>query len=145
MSKFECQCEGKGQCEIFNRSVTGREVQVCKGIGANASAERSQEQQCQWASEANVDLDSLGLQFPKLQKPGEPTGCCPKKPSQITKGVGLLKAVFGRDKASDELIEQRLDQCYKCDQHRLGVCQACGCFVAPKAHVKSSACPADLW
>ncbi len=82
-------------------------------------------------------------------------GCCGK----VKKGViGLTKAAFGVDRASDELIATRRDICRTCGYSAkrkrkdgmlglttLSTCSQCGCFIAPKTTIKAEKCKAGLW
>ena len=49
------------------------------------------------------------------------------------------------EKAPDELYEERLSLCTKCDSLLAGTCQKCGCYVEIRAASRRSACPARKW
>ena len=147
---IECQCEKRGECEVFQRFATGRDVEICRGIGANSSVERTEETQADWAATAGVAVDELSKKYPKAVAAAVfPPPCCnqpkPKTPSRFAKGVGLIKAVVGLDKSPDEIIAKRLALCQNCEYQALGVCTACSCYVSAKAAVRSQECPLGYW
>ncbi len=45
-------------------------------------------------------------------------------------------------KTPDELYENRLSQCKKCEHLLNGMCRVCGCFVEMRAAVSGNKCPA---
>ena len=44
-------------------------------------------------------------------------------------------------RADEEVYEQRLQQCKKCDSLNQGICIKCGCFVEARALRKKGDCP----
>ena len=50
-----------------------------------------------------------------------------------------------KEKASDELYEERLNVCMACESLLAGTCHKCGCYVEIRAASKSSECPIKKW
>lgn len=53
----------------------------------------------------------------------------------------LLKLMPPEKKASDDIYENRLELCRKCDFLNEGTCGKCGCFVELRAAKKDMHCP----
>lgn len=58
---------------------------------------------------------------------------------------GLSKALFGFDKAPQEIVRQRKKICERCMFNKKLCCQRCGCFIPAKIRVYSEICPIYLW
>jgi hypothetical protein len=74
----------------------------------------------------------------------------PKPPSVLKLAANFAKAVAehvadGLQKVEPEQLEARLQVCSLCDQRRDSRCMVCGCFVEPKAGMRSSVCPLAKW
>ncbi len=50
-----------------------------------------------------------------------------------------------KEKASDELYEERLNVCMSCGSLLAGTCAKCGCYVEIRAASASSHCPVSKW
>lgn len=51
----------------------------------------------------------------------------------------------GMQRATDDVVAQRLTKCLTCHQHCDGRCMACGCYVKIKASWAEQTCPLDQW
>lgn len=74
----------------------------------------------------------------------------PTPPGVITLAANFARAVAdhvadGLAKVTPEQLETRLEKCTLCDQRRDSRCMVCGCFLEPKAAMRSSACPLGNW
>jgi hypothetical protein len=74
----------------------------------------------------------------------------PKLPGVLTLAANFAKAVAehvgdGLTRVQPEQLEARLQVCTLCDVRRDTRCAACGCFLEPKAIMRSSACPLGKW
>ncbi len=72
------------------------------------------------------------------------------KPGLVHGATGVMKAVMGIDKASDEEIARRHAICGGCEHARMHLglvqtCRRCGCVVKLKVRVKGEVCPAGKW
>ena len=71
--------------------------------------------------------------------------------NQLLNGIkGLTKASLNIDKASDNIIKERLIRCKKCDNYsknnnNIEKCEACGCYLKFKIKILSEKCPLNLW
>jgi hypothetical protein len=143
---IDCKCTTKGHCSRFGRDMTARDIQVCQCVGANASPSKTVNKQREWAGD---DYALLEKEHPREETIIEPVAndapCCGQKPSKLKQAFGLMKAAFRIDQAELPVVESRLEQCYRCDQHTLGECNACSCFVAAKAHTAGERCPLGKW
>jgi len=150
---IECQCAKRGMCPVFNRKQSARDVQICKCEGANKSVERTASMQQQWARDGSpLEFDALLDLYPRTTPLTNETdavvcsSCSDAKPAgPLKRAAGLVKAAFGWDRADVVQLELRLDECSRCDQHMLGKCKACSCWVAAKAAVSSEQCPLGKW
>lgn len=60
----------------------------------------------------------------------------------LFKKVSELIELMPEDvKASEELYNQRLDICRRCESLQNGICRECGCFVELRAASKGGYCP----
>jgi hypothetical protein len=62
----------------------------------------------------------------------------------------LAKAVVDHVKSGlknvpDEVYEERLGICNKCEFYQSGRCLKCGCFIGLKAHWSTQECPENKW
>lgn len=48
-------------------------------------------------------------------------------------------------KAKEEIYQERLHVCKRCDYLEAGTCQACGCYVELRAAVNKNRCPYKRW
>lgn len=81
-------------------------------------------------------------------------GCCNKMPgySKLIQNLALTakNAIShaiktGEIMAEKEVIQRRINRCYKC-QFLVGTrCSQCGCFVVAKTGLKVSECPMKYW
>jgi len=74
----------------------------------------------------------------------------PDMPGVLTLASNFAKAVAahvgdGLQKVEPEQLEERLLVCSLCDQRRDNRCSVCGCFLEPKAGMRSSSCPLGKW
>jgi hypothetical protein len=74
----------------------------------------------------------------------------PKLPGVLTLASNFAKAVAehvsdGLQHVTGEQLEARLQICSLCDVRRDTRCAACGCFLQPKAGMRSSVCPLGKW
>jgi len=90
------------------------------------------------------DIDEY-LKAPESHiKTGSCKGCGDKK--NIPKGiVGLAKAEFGFDRASEELITDRKAICMSCDLNDIGRCFKCNCYLYAKIRIRKEKCPENKW
>ena len=90
------------------------------------------------------DIDEY-LKSPEAHVKTEPCkGCGDKK--NIPKGIiGLAKAEFGFDKASEELIAERKAICMGCNLNDIGRCSKCNCYLYAKIRIKKEKCPENKW
>jgi hypothetical protein len=92
-------------------------------------------------------------------------GCRERRPKDcpelLLKGAaGLAKAALGIDRASDEIVAQRRNQCRECPHAtknpkrvhlptkgltKLSRCQLCDCFIHAKTLLASETCPDGRW
>jgi hypothetical protein len=73
----------------------------------------------------------------------EPCKTCGKK---LSRGIiGLAKAEFGLDRASDETVAERKKICLACPWNDLGRCSQCNCYLHAKIRIKKEACPEHKW
>ena len=56
-----------------------------------------------------------------------------------------LNAIKAKERAPEQLYEQRLDQCRQCSLLVEATCQACGCYVELRAAAVNSRCPKKKW
>lgn len=71
-------------------------------------------------------------------------------PGKIEMAGNLAKALAahvadGLGKVTTEDLQARLEVCTLCPQRRDDRCSVCGCYLAPKAAMRSSDCPLGLW
>ena len=52
-----------------------------------------------------------------------------------------IKGLDPAVKCSEDVYEERLSACRKCDALHRGLCKFCGCFVMVRARKKSQSCP----
>ena len=77
-------------------------------------------------------------------KTGPCEGCGGKK--SIPKGIiGLAKAEFGIDKASEEVIAERKAICMSCALNDIGRCSKCNCYLYAKIRIRKEKCPEHKW
>jgi len=90
------------------------------------------------------DIDKY-LKSPESHVRTEPCkGCGGKK--NMPKGiVGLAKAEFGIDKASEEVIAERKAVCMSCALNDIGRCSKCNCYLYAKIRIKNEKCPENKW
>jgi len=71
-------------------------------------------------------------------------GCGGKR--KIPKGIiGLAKAEFGINKASEDLIAERKAICMRCEHNDIGRCERCNCYLYAKIRIKGEKCPENKW
>lgn len=71
-------------------------------------------------------------------------------PSTVKMAASLAKALAqyaadGFGKASPEELRERLEICSDCEIRQDKRCGKCGCFIAPKAAMRSQYCPVGKW
>jgi len=77
-------------------------------------------------------------------KTGPCKGCGDKR--NIPKGiVGLAKAEFGIDRASEALIAERKAVCMACELNDIGRCSECNCYLHAKIRINKETCPENKW
>ena len=69
---------------------------------------------------------------------------------KLIKGIsGLSKAALDIDRADQDTIKQREEQCNGCpyQKYTLGIerCGDCGCVLRAKRKIKSEKCPQNKW
>tara|TARA_R110000824_G_scaffold203761_3_gene388406 strand:+ start:4371 stop:4952 length:582 start_codon:yes stop_codon:yes gene_type:complete len=69
---------------------------------------------------------------------------------KFAKGIpGAVKANFGIDSASQEVVSLRQAICESCDTYDFGICDeskgGCGCVCAWKTRLGSESCPKEKW
>lgn len=74
----------------------------------------------------------------------------PKIPGAVKLAANFAKAMAehvsdGLHRVDAQQLQGRLEACTLCDQRRNNRCAACGCFLAPKASIRSSVCPLGKW
>jgi len=47
--------------------------------------------------------------------------------------------------ASEEIKQERLAHCNKCEHNKVGICTKCGCILRLKTQWKTTKCPVDKW
>ena len=57
----------------------------------------------------------------------------------------MIAAVTEKERASDNLYEERLGVCKECDRLFDGLCAACGCYVELRAVIRENRCPYEKW
>ena len=62
--------------------------------------------------------------------------------AMIEKSTSVIKE---EDKASQNLIDNRLVICDGCEKLNSGTCAECGCFVEIRAAIVRSKCPIKKW
>ncbi len=58
----------------------------------------------------------------------------------------MLERIDSMDRSlrcSEEVYEERLNSCKKCEYFAEAMCGLCGCFVESRAAVKANSCPAN--
>lgn len=138
MRRF-CECEQESDCAA---NCKGLLFEMCRGT------REGMPQSKQWRYRQQA-FEAMGEQLPD----GQAASClpCQQQPPAVTLGsvvrgvVGVAKAVTGIGAADRELVRQRLERCYACDDEDLGQCLQCGCFIAAKARVQAEHCPRGLW
>lgn len=90
------------------------------------------------------DIDEY-LKAPESHIRTEPCkGCGGKR--KIQKGiVGLAKAEFKINRASEEIIAERKEICMACKYNDIGRCERCNCYLYAKIRIKGEKCPENLW
>ena len=62
------------------------------------------------------------------------------------KMIGQYIEIFDKsERASDELMENRLSFCRECDKLNAGTCLSCGCYVEMRAAIRKMQCPYKKW
>ena len=90
------------------------------------------------------DIDEYLTSPESHAKAGPCKGCGGKK--NIPRGIiGLAKAEFGFDKASEALIAERKAVCMSCDLNDIGRCSECNCYLYAKIRIKKEKCPENKW
>ncbi|MBA7630060.1 hypothetical protein ES703_37568 [subsurface metagenome] len=90
------------------------------------------------------DIDEYLTSPESHVKPEPYKGCGGKK--DIPKGIiGLAKAEFGIDRASEELIAERKAVCMSCDLNDIGRCFKCNCYLYAKIRIRKEKCPENKW
>lgn len=56
-----------------------------------------------------------------------------------------INAIPEDAKVKNEVLEERLHICKKCDRFQEGLCRACGCYVSLRAAAKKQKCPYRKW
>lgn len=51
----------------------------------------------------------------------------------------------GEIRASNQVVEDRINICGECEYLKTNRCSECGCFIALKAGLKSESCPKGKW
>lgn len=74
----------------------------------------------------------------------------PRPPKLLTLAANFTAAVAshvadGLAKVTVDQLNGRLGTCMLCDQRRDNRCMVCGCFLEPKAAMRSSTCPLGKW
>jgi hypothetical protein len=57
----------------------------------------------------------------------------------------LYNLLDDKEKAGDELINERLKICSACDRNSQGTCLACGCYCIIRSLKRSARCPKKKW
>ena len=72
----------------------------------------------------------------------------PPKTSMLDKVKGAVKlasAELGIDDVSLDVLNNRRDECSKCDLNDFGRCLSCGCYLWAKTRLKKEKCPIGKW
>lgn len=57
----------------------------------------------------------------------------------------FIKSLPDKDRAPEEIYEQRLKKCRECEKLSEGTCNACGCYVEIRAAGVKASCPYNKW